>query len=168
MLKLPAVTQEWGKKKSFWTRSIPLDHWDHTLCITVHLAWTVKSEGFFSFIPGHEHVAHISAIVTVSHGLSGNLGADRTLFSSLISCLWRNPVCLVGPVARLWNNTVFHQAHRFFLAFFYISFIKSFGAFWRGVWVFSYPYTPTWQHHKHPLWEDSWGDRAENTENKSH
>lgn len=125
-----------------------------------------KIWGLFTFIPGHEHVAHISAIVMVSHGLSGNLGADRTLFSSLISCLWRNPVRLVGPVARLWNNTVFHQAHWFF--FLYISFIKSFGAFWRGVWVFSYPYTPTWQHHKHPLWEDSWGDRAENTENKSH
>lgn len=72
---------------------------------SVHLARTAKIRGLFllsfiftPFIPlVHEHAGHISAIVMVSLGLSGDLGApDRTLLSSLISCLCAD---LPGPVA---------------------------------------------------------------------
>lgn len=56
---------------------------DRTLFISVHLAWTVKSEAFFFFYPIHppihEHAGHISAIVMVSLGLSGDLGAPTEL-----------------------------------------------------------------------------------------
>lgn len=90
----------------------------------------------------------------VSLGLSGDRGAPAELsFSSLISCLCAD---LPGPVACSLKRYCLSSE----------ALIVSISLPLRGLWgalrsrvrAFSYPDAPTWQHHKHPLREDSCGD----------